>query len=114
MPISAAGGVIGVKTLPRTGGGLFGLCLQRMGGQHIMSITAFAVVLLFAVVLCIKEIPKMIKDRLFRELIFFSVLTALGLALTAMKYADVSIPNPSDLVTWIYSPLSDFMLSLIK
>lgn len=73
-----------------------------------------AAVLVFATIICIKESPKMVKEGLIKELVTFCILLALGTALTIMKSLDVKIPNPSDLVQWVYSPLSNFMNSLIK
>lgn len=76
----------------------------------LMIIAVFA----FSTVLCMTEIPKMLKKRQYRELWLFSVLLALGTTLAILKSLDVRIPNPSDFAAWIYSPLSEVMKSLQK
>jgi hypothetical protein len=79
-----------------------------------MASLSTAAVIVFASIICIKELPKMLKAGLIKELVTFCILLALGTGLTIMKIFGTKIPNPSDLVKWIYSPLSDFMNSLIK
>jgi len=76
----------------------------------IISILAIAV---FDIILCIVEIPKMCKQKLFRELWAFSVLLTFGTVLAVMKSLDFYIYNPSDFIAWVYSPISGFMKSLL-
>ncbi|MBP2654601.1 MAG: putative rane protein [Firmicutes bacterium] len=71
-------------------------------------------VLLFATVLSIIEVPKMLQGKLYKELWTFSILTTLGTVLAILKILDISIPNPSDWIAWVYSPVKDFMKSLLK
>jgi hypothetical protein len=79
-----------------------------------MAAAAFIALLLFDVVVCIVEIPKMLKQKLIRELAAFSVLLLFGTAVGVLKVFDVKVPNPSDLIAWVYSPVSDIMKSLFK
>lgn len=79
-----------------------------------MVIVSILGVLVFSTVLCIIEIPKMLKQKLYRELCAFAVLLGLGTVLAILKSLSVEIPNPSDFVQWVYSPLTNLMKSLLK
>ena len=79
-----------------------------------MAAVSILAVLVFGIVLCIVEIPKMRKDKLYRELWTFSVLLALGTTLAILKSLDVEIPNPSDFIAWVYSPVEGIMKGLLK
>jgi len=63
---------------------------------------------------CFAEIPKMLKQKLYRELWVFCLLLGIGTILTILKSLDVKIPNPSDFIAWIFSPLEGIMKSLTK
>ena len=69
---------------------------------------------LFCVIICVVEIPKMLKARLYRELCIFSVLLASGFVIGILKSLDLAVPNPSDWVTTIYSPFVGLMKLLLK
>lgn len=71
-------------------------------------------VVVFSTVLCLIEIPKMRQAKQHRELWVFSVLLVLGTVLVILKSLDVNIPNPSDFIAWVYSPLTGVMKSLLK
>lgn len=79
-----------------------------------MAIVSILLVLVFSTVLCITEIPRMLKDKLYRELYTFVVLIGLGTVLAILKSLNVEIPNPSDFIAWVYSPFADVMKSLLK
>jgi len=78
-----------------------------------MVLIIILLVLGFAAVLCIVEVPKLIQTKLFKELWAFSLLLALGVVLSILKSLKVDIGNPSDLFAWIYSPLEGVMKSLL-
>ena len=79
-----------------------------------MAIVSILAVLIFSTVLCIIEIPKMLKGKLYRELWTFSILLSLGTVLAILKSLNVEIPNPSDWIAWVYSPFKEVMKSLLK
>jgi hypothetical protein len=79
-----------------------------------MAIVSILSVLAFSTVLCIVEIPKMLKEKQYRELSTFSILLGLGTVLAILKSLDVEIPNPSDWVAWVYSPVKEVMKNLLK
>jgi len=79
-----------------------------------MPVISIPAALAFATILCIVEIPKMLNGKLIRELVTFSVLLALGTLLVILKSLDVTIPNPSDFVIWVYKPISNILKSLLQ
>lgn len=81
--------------------------------MSMVAVSLLALVV-FDTVVCIVEIPKMVRGKLIKELITFSVLLLLGTAFGVMKAFDMKVPNPSDWLAWVYSPVSDLMKSLLK
>lgn len=79
-----------------------------------MTIAAIFGTIVFSTVLSVIEIPKMIHEKLTRELWTFCILLAIGTILAILKSLDLYIPNPSDFVAWIYSPLKNVMKSLLQ
>jgi hypothetical protein len=79
-----------------------------------MAVVTITAVLVFSTVLGVVEIPKMLHDKQYRELVTFSILLVLGTALAILKSLDVEIPNPSDLIVWLYSPVSNVMKGLLE
>ncbi len=79
-----------------------------------MFIVSILGVLVFSTVLCIIEIPKMLKQNLYRELCTFLVLLGLGTVLAILKSLNVEIPNPSDFIKWVYSPITTVLKSFLK
>jgi|LSQX01.2.fsa_nt_gb hypothetical protein len=79
-----------------------------------MVLIIIVLVLAFAAILCIVEVPKLLRSGSFKELWAFSLLLALGVVLSILKALKVEIGNPSDLFAWIYSPLEGVMESLLK
>lgn len=79
-----------------------------------MAIVSILVVLVFSTVLCIIEIPKMLKGRFYRELWTFSILLGLGTVLAILRSLDVEIPNILDFIAWVYAPVVDVMKKLLE
>ncbi|ADK16930.1 hypothetical protein [Clostridium ljungdahlii] len=79
-----------------------------------MLIVSILSVLIFSTILCIVEIPKMLKENLHRELWTFSILLGLGTVLAILKSLNVDIPNPSDFIAWVYSPLTNIVKNLLE
>ena len=79
-----------------------------------MAIVSILAVALFSIVLSIVEIPKMWKQKLYKELVIFCLFLMFGTVLAVLKSLDVKVPIPSDLIAWIYSPLAEVMKSITK
>jgi len=79
-----------------------------------MALIVILLVLSFSAVLCIVEVPKLLRAKSVKDLWIFSLLLALGVVLSILKSLKVEIGTPSDLFAWIYSPLEGVMDSLLK
>ncbi|AKA68185.1 hypothetical protein [Clostridium scatologenes] len=79
-----------------------------------MAIVSILSVLAFSTILSIVEVPKMLREKLYRELYTFIVLLVFGTVLAILKSLNVDIPNPSDFVQWVYSPFSSIIKELLK
>lgn len=79
-----------------------------------MAIVSIIMVLVFSIVLSVIEVPKMIKEKLYRELWTFCILLLIGIVLVILKSLNIDIPNPSDFVAWVYSPFKGFIKNLLK
>lgn len=79
-----------------------------------MSAVMILLIAIFSTVLCVVEIPKMLKNKQYRELAAFSVLLLLGTVLGVLKSLDVKLPNPTDWLIWAFSPFKELMKSLSK
>lgn len=79
-----------------------------------MTLLVVVVVLSFDIILCIVEIPNMLKNKLNKELWIFSVLLLIGTVLVILKSLNVKISNPSDWVDMVYSPITDLMKDVFE
>lgn len=79
-----------------------------------MAVVSIIAVIAFDTILCMIEIPKMLQQKLIKELVTFSILLLFGTVIAVLKSLDITVPNPSDLVSWVFSPVADLMKSLIK
>lgn len=79
-----------------------------------LKLACFLIILIFSSILCFIEIPKMLNEKLYRELWSFSIILVLGITLSILKCLDVEITNPSDWIAWVYSPVSDFLRQVLQ
>lgn len=79
-----------------------------------MKILSIVLILVFDVVLCITLIPKLYKNKLYKDLWTFIVLLGLGTVLALLKSMDMNIPNPSDWVMTVYAPVSELLKNVFE
>ena len=79
-----------------------------------MAVVGIVALLAFDIILCIIEVPKMLQQKLVKELITFSVILLIGTLVAVLRTFDVKVPNPSDFLAWVYSPVADLMKSLMQ
>ncbi len=79
-----------------------------------MAIIVIISVLVSGGALCAFEIPRMHKSKSNKDLWTFSILLAFGVILTILRCLNITIPNPSDLMAWIFSPFSNFLIKMLK
>jgi len=51
------------------------------------------------------EVPKLLQQQLKRELIVFSCFLLIGVALALAMVLNLPVPNPTDAVEYIFSPV---------
>lgn len=64
-------------------------------------------ILLVAAVILFAEVPSLREKKYKKELIVFSILLAIGVGLGIAHSFGKAIPNPIDLLTFIFKPLHD-------
>ena len=79
-----------------------------------MSIILIIFIIAFSVILCVIEIPKMVKTKLHRELVAFCIILFLGDVIAVLKSLNIDIPNPADLIATIYSPITKLMKDILE
>lgn len=80
----------------------------------IIPIIVIISVLAISVALFAFEMPRMRKKKIYRDLWTFSILLVIGVILTIIKCLNFTLPNPSDLIAWVFSPFSDFLRNIQK
>lgn len=79
-----------------------------------MALVSISAVIIYSIVLCIIEVPKMRKEKQVKELWMFSIILGIGVLIAIIKSLGMKVPNPSDLAAWIYSPLRGLFENLTK
>jgi hypothetical protein len=79
-----------------------------------MEVLCIAAALCFCVVLCVREIPGMLKKKQMKDFTVFTLLLAFGGTLAVLKCLKVEIPNPSDMIAWFFSPFSKIVETLLE
>lgn len=71
-------------------------------------------ILLAILVICIVEVPRLIRKKQRRELWAFSIFLLIGTILNIALALHVRLPNPLDWIMAFYKPVSDLIDSLLK
>lgn len=70
-----------------------------------MAFVTIGAVLVFAAVLCVLEVPRLLQKRWYRELWAFSILLGSGVILAILLSLGVPIPSIPELIALIFGPL---------
>ncbi|MEK4229328.1 hypothetical protein [Solibacillus sp. FSL H8-0538] len=76
-------------------------------------IKSIGILLIAAAILWI-EVPPLLEKKYKKELLVFSILLAIGVGLSITLGFKKPIPNPFDLLTFIFKPLDDVITLLLK
>jgi hypothetical protein len=71
-------------------------------------------VLLIAAAILWIEVPSLLEKKYKKELLVFSILLAIGVGLGITLGFGKPIPNPLDLLTFIFKPLNDALISKLN
>lgn len=66
-------------------------------------------VLLAFIIIIALEVPGLVKDKMWRELITFSVLLLIGMSLSIPQTLGMEIPSPNDLIIIIFKPFAEWL-----
>lgn len=71
-------------------------------------------ILLIAAAILLIEVPPLLEKKYKKELLVFSILLAIGVGLSITQGLGKTIPNPMDLLTFVFKPLDDVIAPLLK
>ena len=77
-----------------------------------MVITMF--ILIISIVIAYAYIPKLQKNNETKTIVIFLIFLLIGTALNIGIALNLKIPSPTDLITFIFSPIREFIVSLSK
>lgn len=72
----------------------------------IIIITTISIVLI--------QVPSLIKRGLIREVLAFSVLLSFGMTYGLLYAFGVELMTPLEILTYLYKPITDFILYILK
>jgi hypothetical protein len=71
-------------------------------------------ILLVAAVILWIDVPPLLEKKDKKELLVFSILLAIGVGLSIALALGKPIPNPVDLINFMFKPLSDAIMPWLK
>lgn len=74
----------------------------------------FSGILAVTALIALLEVPQLWKKKLVKELWVFAILLLAGAGLSFALAMHAPIPNPLDLLTWVYKPISDAVMKLLS
>lgn len=60
------------------------------------------------------EIPPLLKAKQMKEIWLFFILLLLGTGVCIAVSFDLAVPNPLDLIYWVFNPMSQLLDNLLK
>lgn len=73
-----------------------------------------AAIIAVGMIIACMEVPALVKNRFVKEAWAFSLLLTAGITLGVLQVLHVPVPSLSEMITFIYKPVSDGILSLFK
>lgn len=71
-------------------------------------------ILLASTVIAMLEIPTLRKKKQYKDFVVFCCLLLLGTILSIAQSLRMKLPNPLDLITFVFQPVSEFILGLLQ
>ncbi len=71
-------------------------------------------ILIISSIIAFAFIPKLKKNKETKTIVIFSIFLLIGAALNIGVSLKLKIPSPLDLITFIFSPIKDLIVSLTK
>ncbi|MDN4106423.1 hypothetical protein [Paenibacillus polymyxa] len=74
---------------------------------------AASIIVAGIIIACI-ETPMLLKNKFIKELWIFSLLLIVGVMLGVLQTLHLPVPNPTEIITVIFKPISNEILSIFK
>jgi hypothetical protein len=71
-------------------------------------------ILLVSTVIGILEFPSLLKKKKYKDFVIVSCLLLLGTLLSIAHCVHMKLPNPLDLITFVFQPFSKLLLRLLQ
>lgn len=71
-------------------------------------------IILSAVGIAAFEMPAMLRERLYKELVTFLVLLVIGVALAIAVSITTDLPNPYEGIANLYKPITDYIFHILE
>lgn len=71
-------------------------------------------ILLASTVIAMLEIPTLRKKKQYKDFVVFCCLLLVGTILSIAQSLRMKLPNPLDLITFVFQPVSEFILGLLQ
>lgn len=68
----------------------------------------FLLIAVFLIIIFI-DVPRLVKERMWRELAAFSVFLLIGMALAIPQAIGKKVPNPNTLIEALFKPAADWL-----
>lgn len=71
-------------------------------------------ILLASTAIVMLEIPTLRKKKQYKDFVVFCCLLLVGTILSIAQSLRMKLPNPLDLITFVFQPVSEFILGLLQ
>ncbi|OZM58319.1 hypothetical protein CIB95_01750 [Lottiidibacillus patelloidae] len=71
-------------------------------------------ILLIAIAIIMYEVPKMLRNRELKQMLFFFTLLLFGVVLSILNFLHVNIPSPILVLRFVYSPISNWIEAVLS
>ncbi len=71
--------------------------------------TMIALLFLLFIGIILLEVPGLVKKKMWRELVAFSVYLLAGMALSIPQVLGIKLPNPTRVIETVFKPLSELL-----
>ena len=79
-----------------------------------MKFTCNVFIILLAIFISIHDIPEMKKQKSYKEITLYVIILFSGVTLTILKANGVELPNPSDVIVAVNSPVVSMLKGALE
>ncbi len=82
--------------------------------KGVTIVLASLAILVVAILIALAEVPTLLKKKMIKECILFSLLLIIGTSLSLAKAQGVQLPNPVDWIVAVMQPVADWIDNILK